>query len=174
MLKSTGAALAATMLAGCSGDGGGGGDSGGDGDGGDSNGGDSGGDGGGDGGSGDGGGGSGDGGGGSGGGDNTVAVSPDGGFAFAPEELTVSVGDTVTWDFQAPTHNVSAWPEMHDDISIPDGAEGFGTMEQGGDGFATVSEGETFEHTFETAGEYTYVCVPHTASGMIGTIVVEE
>ena len=157
MLKSTGAAVAATMLAGCSGDGGGDGDSGGD-DGGDEtttsgdDGGDSGGS----------------------GGDNTVAVSPDGGLKFVPEELTVSVGDTVTWDFQAPTHNVAAWPEMHDQISIPDGAEGFGTMPQDGDAFATVEEGETFEHTFETAGEYTYVCTPHAASGMVGTIIVEE
>jgi plastocyanin len=159
MLKSTGAAVAATLLAGCSGGGGGdGGDDGGD----------------------EGGdettateedGGSGDGGS---GGDNTVAVSPDGGLKFAPEELTVSVGDTVTWDFQAPTHNVAAWPGMQDQISIPDGAEGFGTMEKDGNAYATVEEGETFEHTFETAGEYTYVCTPHAASGMVGTIVVEE
>lgn len=161
MLKSTGAAVAATMLAGCSGGGGGDGDSGGDSGGDDS-------------GnedtttSGDGGSGGGSGGG------NTVAVSPDGGFTFDPDELTVSVGDTVTWEFQAPTHNVSAWPEMNEQISIPEGAEGFGTMEQGGDAFATVDEGTTFEHTFETAGEYTYVCTPHAASGMVGTIVVEE
>jgi len=149
MLKSTGAAVAATMLAGCSGGGGGDGDSGGD----------SGGD---------------DGGSGGDSGGNTVAVSPDGGLKFGPEELTVSVGDTVTWDFQAPTHNVCAWPEMQDQISLPEGAEGFGTMDQGGNAFETIEEGETFEHTFETAGEYTYVCTPHAASGMVGTIVVEE
>jgi len=151
MLKSTGAAVAATMLAGCSS----GGDS--DGDGGEET--TASGDGGDEGGS---------------SGDNTVAVSPDGGLNFKPEELTISVGDTVTWEFQAPTHNVSAWPEMQDQVSIPDGAEGFGTMEQGGDAYATVDEGTTFEHTFETAGEYTYVCVPHAASGMVGNIVVEE
>jgi plastocyanin len=150
MLKSTGAAVAATMLAGCSGSGD---DDGGSGDtttesGDDETGGSS--------------------------GDNTVAVSPDGGQAFGPEELTVSVGDTVTWDFQAPSHNVCAWPDMHDKISIPDSAAGFGTMEKGGDAYATMDEGETFEHTFETAGEYTYVCTPHAASGMVGTIVVEE
>jgi len=161
MLKSTGAAVTATLLAGCSGGGGGGGDGGDDG-------GDSGGDtttssddG-------------GNGGGGSSGGENTVAVGPDGALAFEPEELTVSVGDTVTWNFESPTHNVCAWPDMNDEISIPDSADGFGTMDQGGNAFATVSEGETFEHTFETAGEYTYVCTPHVASGMIGTIVVEE
>jgi plastocyanin len=158
MLKSTGAAVAATMLAGCSG-----------GDGGDSDE--------------DGGGGGGgedttesddSGENGGSGGDNTVAVSPDGELAFAPEEVTVSVGETVTWEFEAPSHNVDAWPEHQDQISIPDGAEGFGTMAQDGDPYATVDEGETFEHTFETAGEFTYVCVPHAASGMVGTIVVEE
>ncbi|MFB6121389.1 MAG: plastocyanin/azurin family copper-binding protein [Halobacteriaceae archaeon] len=122
-----------------------------------------------------GGGGSSDGGdnGGGGGSDNTVAVGPGGDFKFKPEELTVSKGTTVTWEFKSSSHNVCAWPDMHDKVSIPDGASGFGTMDQGGDAYATVSKGETFEHTFETTGEYTYVCMPHAASGMVGTIIVE-
>ncbi|CAP13528.1 MULTISPECIES: plastocyanin/azurin family copper-binding protein [Halobacterium] len=107
-------------------------------------------------------------------GGNTIAVAPDGGFKFEPSELTVSVGDTVTWEFEESSHNVSAWPDMHDKISIPDGASGFGTMDKDGNQFAVVDAGETLEHTFETAGEYTYVCMPHVASGMIGTVVVEE
>ncbi|AGN00271.1 halocyanin hcpC [Salinarchaeum sp. Harcht-Bsk1] len=110
---------------------------------------------------------------GGGGGDNIVAVGPGGDLVFEPDEITISTGETVTWEFESPTHNVSAYPDMSEEISIPDGASGFGTMEEGGDAYETVSEGETFEHTFETAGEYTYVCVPHVASGMIGTIVVE-
>lgn len=109
-----------------------------------------------------------------GGGDgNVVEVGPDGSLAFEPEEITVSVGDTVTWDFVSPSHNVSAYPDMDENVSIPEDADGFGTMEEGGDPFATVEQGETFEHTFETAGEYTYVCVPHVSSDMIGTVVVE-
>ncbi|MXR21922.1 plastocyanin/azurin family copper-binding protein [Halobacterium bonnevillei] len=108
-----------------------------------------------------------------GGGDNVVEVGPGGSLAFEPEEITVSVGDTVTWEFVSPSHNVSAWPDMDDTVSIPDDADGFGTMEEGGDAYATVEQGETFEHTFETAGEYTYVCVPHVASDMVGTVVVE-
>jgi plastocyanin len=115
-----------------------------------------------------------DGGGGGDGDGNTVSVGPDNSLKFDPEEITVSTGDTVTWEFDSPGHNVSAWPDMSDEVSIPDGAEGFGTMEKGGDEFAKVSKGETFEHTFETAGEYTYVCVPHVGSGMIATVVVEE
>jgi plastocyanin len=134
LLRTGGAALAGTLLAGCTGGGDGGG----------------------------------------GGGENTIAVAPDGGLNFSPEELTVSVGTTVTWSFEAPSHNVCAWPEMSTEVSIPDSAEGFGTMEQGGNAMALVDQGETFEHTFETPGEYTYVCVPHTSSGMIGTVVVEE
>ena len=106
-------------------------------------------------------------------GESVVEVGPGGQLVFEPEEITVSVGDTVTWDFVSPSHNVSAYPDMHDKVSVPDGAEGFGTMEQGGDAYALVDQGETFEYTFETAGEYTYVCVPHAASDMVGTIVVE-
>ena len=111
--------------------------------------------------------------GGSSGGENVVQVGPGGQLVFEPEEITVSTGDTVTWEFASPSHNVCAYPEMNDEVSIPDGASGFGTMEQGGDSFALVSQGETYEHTFETPGEYTYVCVPHVGSDMIGTVVVE-
>ncbi|MFB6269991.1 MAG: plastocyanin/azurin family copper-binding protein [Halobacterium sp.] len=114
------------------------------------------------------------GGGGGSGGSNTVKVGPGGQLKFDPEEITVSVGDTVTWEFVSPSHNVCAYPDMHEKVSIPDGASGFGTMEQGGDAYALVDQGETFEHTFETAGEYTYVCVPHAASNMVGKVIVEE
>lgn len=109
----------------------------------------------------------------SGGDGNTVIAGPDGDLVFDPEEITVSTGETVTWEFDSPNHNVVAWPDMHDEVSIPEGAEGFGSVEQGGDAFETVPEGETYSHTFETSGEFTYVCVPHAGSGMIGTVIVE-
>jgi len=117
------------------------------------------------------GGGSGDGGD---GGDTTVAAGPGGDFVFEPETVTVSTGETVTWEFESPNHNLVAWPDMHEKVDIPDGAEGFGSVEQGGDEFETVPEGETVSHTFEATGEFTYVCVPHASSGMVGTVVVEE
>lgn len=109
----------------------------------------------------------------SGGDGNTVVAGPGGDLVFDPEEITISTGETVTWEFDSPNHNVVAWPDMHEDVSIPDGAEGFGSVEQGGDSFETVPQGETYSHTFETTGEFTYVCVPHAGSGMIGTVVVE-
>lgn len=109
----------------------------------------------------------------SGGDGNTVIAGPDGDLVFDPDEITVSTGETVTWEFDSPNHNVVAWPDMHNEVSIPEGAEGFGSVEQGGDAFETMPQGETYSHTFETTGEFTYVCVPHAGSGMIGTVIVE-
>lgn len=130
VLRSTGGALAAGLLAGCGGDGGGGTD------------------------------------------DNTVIVGRDNKLQFEPAELTIETGETVTWEFESPTHNVCGWPAMDDNISIPEGASGFGSMPEDGDPGATVSTGESYEHTFETAGTYEYLCYPHRPN-MAGTIVVE-
>jgi len=58
-------------------------------------------------------------------------------------------------------------------VDISDGAEPFADYD-GEDHFETVAEGETYEHTFETAGEYTDVCVPHVEQGMIARVVVES
>lgn len=111
--------------------------------------------------------------GGGGGSGTTVVAGPNGELVFDPETVTVSTGTTVTWEFESANHNVCAYPDMHEKVSIPDGADGFGSMEEGGDKFAVVDQGETYEHTFETTGEFTYVCVPHAGSDMVGTVVVE-
>lgn len=73
------------------------------------------------------------------------------GFAFVPQDLTVSVGTTVRWsNADGTTHTATA-----------------------GDGEfnGSMSGGATFEHTFDTAGEYDYVCAIH--GNMTGTITVE-
>ena len=85
----------------------------------------------------------------------------------------VSVGDTVSWEFESAGHNVSAVPKDSEKVSLPDGAKPFASHESG-DPYAVVEEGKTYEHTFETAGEYTYVCIPHVSSGMVGTVTVTE
>jgi plastocyanin len=107
------------------------------------------------------------------GGTTTVAAGPDGRFVFAPEEVEVSVGDTVVWEFKSPNHNVSAVPQDSEEVSIPSGATPFASYESG-NLYSVVDEGGTYEHTFETPGEYTYVCIPHVASGMVGTVTVTE
>ena len=98
-----------------------------------------------------------------GGGDASSDAAADGGgdggtevtiadFAFDPGDLTVSVGDTVTWTNDDDTdHTVTA-----DD-------DGFDSGDLGG--------GDTFEQTFDEAGEFSYHCSIH--SQMTGTITVE-
>jgi len=137
-----------------------------------------------------GGGGGGHGGGGSGdfeGGPNVVEGVPDDAdhvvsmqaVAYEPAELTVSVGDKVAWEWAAgEPHSVTAYEE-----EIPDGATywasgGFDSEEAARTGWEEgrgyIAEGQSYVHTFETAGEHAYVCIPHEAAGMEGVIVVEE
>lgn len=95
-------------------------------------------------------------------------------FVFEPDELTVSVGTTVTWGFPSANHNVSCRPEDDERVALPDEADPFASY--GPDespGKSVVPRGETYEHTFEVAGDYTYVCIPHASRGMVGTIHVE-
>jgi plastocyanin len=102
------------------------------------------------GGGGDAGGGGGDDGGGGGGGGAEVSEE---GIAFNPAEVTVGVGDTVTW-----TNNDS----VDHDVT----ADSFSSGDPGG-----MAPGDTFEHTFEEAGTFDYVCTVHP--GMEGSVVVE-
>jgi plastocyanin len=92
------------------------------------------------------------GGGGDGGGGGGAEVSMEG-IAFEPADVTVAVGDTVTW-----TNNDS----VPHDVT----ADSFSSGEPGG-----MSGGDTFEHTFDEAGTFDYVCTVHP--GMEGSVVVE-
>lgn len=100
--------------------------------------------------------------------------------AFDPTEITVSVGETVVWaNTSSRGHTVTAY-----DSGIPDDAEffasgGYDSTAAARDAFGSslgglIESGEEWSHTFEVPGTYEYVCIPHEASGMIGTITVEE
>jgi plastocyanin len=90
------------------------------------------------------------GGGGGGGGGTEVSME---GIQFNPAEVTVSAGDTVTWvNNDSVDHDVTA--------------DSFSSGEPGG-----MASGDTFEHTFDEAGTFEYVCTVHP--GMDGTVVVE-
>jgi plastocyanin len=102
-----------------------------------------------------------------------VVAGPDGETVFEPEEYTASVGETVEWYFASPAHNVSAVPDHSDEVTLPDGAAPFASYGPDEGRGTTEPEGTTFEHTFETPGTYTYVCIPHVRVGMVGTVVVE-
>jgi plastocyanin len=102
----------------------------------------------------------------------TIEVDPDGSLRFVPSEVSILSGETVVWTFENAGHNVSANPDHAGKASIPEGAEPFATYE-GDKKFQTVPPGERFSRTFETTGDYQYVCVPHASQGMVGTIHVE-
>lgn len=95
---------------------------------------------------------------------------------FAPDHATVSAGTTVTWEnVGAVGHTVTAYED-----ELPDGAAyfasgGFDSEEAAKDGYpdeGNVTEGNSFEHTFETPGTYKYYCIPHEMNGMVGFIKV--
>ncbi len=99
--------------------------------------------------------------------------------AFEPESLTVSVGDTVAWEHAAgEPHSVTAY-----EANIPEDAEywasgGFEGEQAAREGWengeGAVQAGQSYVHTFETAGTHEYFCIPHEAGQMVGEIVVEE
>jgi plastocyanin len=98
--------------------------------------------------------------------------------AYDPAEITVSQGDTVAWRHAAgEPHSVSAYQD-----GIPDGATywasgGFESEEAARTGWengeGTVQSGQSYVHTFETTGTHEYLCIPHEAAGMVGTVTVE-
>jgi plastocyanin len=73
-------------------------------------------------------------------------------FGYMPAAATVSVGTQITWT------NTGAVPHT---VTFEDGPDS-GLLESGG----------TFQHTFETAGTFGYICTIHPA--MTGTITVED
>ena len=106
--------------------------------------------------------------------DADVIAGADGRNTFEPAELTVAVGDTVTWGFASAGHNVCCRADDNDGVGVPAEAEGFASYgpDESPDG-SFVPRGETYEHTFDAPGQYNYVCIPHDDLGMTGTIHVE-
>ena len=70
---------------------------------------------------------------------------------FKPEDVTIKAGETVRWRWGGGVqHDVK------------------------GEGFDSgVKSKGTFDHTFDTAGEYPYKCTIHPTT-MKGTVTVEE
>jgi len=88
---------------------------------------------------------------------DAVEVSMEG-IAFDPPEVTVKKGGTVTWTNDE---------DVGHDVTKEDGP---GPDFSSGDPGA-MSEGDTFEQTFDMAGETAYVCTVHP--NMTGTVTVE-
>jgi plastocyanin len=75
------------------------------------------------------------------------------GIKFNPSDVTVKVGDTVTWtNNESVGHDVTA-----DDFKSGDPA--------------AMQSGDTFQHKFDKAGTFDYVCSVHP--GMKGSVEVK-
>lgn len=75
------------------------------------------------------------------------------GFAFSPATLTVKIGDSVTWtNMDSAPHTVTS--DSGSELDSP-----------------TLSKGEIYSHTFNSAGTYNYYCTLHPS--MKGKIIVE-
>jgi len=104
--------------------------------------------------------------------DVTIEVGPDGSYLnFVPERVRLSTGDTVEWVFKSSGHNVCGHPADNPKVELPDGAEPFGSHPDG-NAQAVDPTDSTYTHTFETKGDYTYVCILHAHNGMVGHLTV--
>jgi plastocyanin len=76
-------------------------------------------------------------------------------FAFNPKTITVPVGTTVRWT------NTGNAPHTVTSTSSPKAFDS-----------GTLNSGDTFQHTFTTAGQFPYRCSIHPS--MTGTVIVEQ
>ncbi len=91
-----------------------------------------------------------------------VTVGPGDELRFDPESVEIEAGDAVRWRWEDDGHNVKPTAQ-------PDGAEWTGTP---GDDSKLYDTGFEYTHTFDVAGEYEYVCIPHQSAGMRGSLTV--
>jgi len=83
-------------------------------------------------------------------------------FVFSPANLTINIGDTVTWTVQQGSH---------DTVSGVSGVPS-GVWNSNNQYHRLMNVNETFSFTFNTPGTFPYYCTPHWTFGMIGTIRV--
>jgi plastocyanin len=94
-------------------------------------------------------------------------------FGFAPEDVTIAAGQSITWiNASAIPHTTTGDPaknpvaQAHPEYAqLPTGAEPWDS--------GLLQPGESFTRTFTVPGTYVYFCIPHVLSGMLGTITVQ-
>lgn len=102
-------------------------------------------------------------------------ITQDGKQIFEPADLTIQVGDTVSWLAVSGSHNVGFWED-----SIPAGA-GAVLRKAMPDTIATLTgprkptKGDTYDIVFTGApkGLYKYFCKPHLNKMMVGTLTIK-
>ena len=86
---------------------------------------------------------------------NGDPAGPHGAYVFDPGDFTFNVGDVVEFTLIAETEfHTFTVDELGIDVSLFGGSP------------------ETLLHTFDTAGEFKLICIPHEFQGMVGSITV--
>lgn len=97
-------------------------------------------------------------------------------LTFEPQRIEVSAGTTVTWvNVGTIGHTVTAYEDEIPEDATYFASGGYESEQAARDGYpgeGNLAEGESYEHTFETPGDYEYLCVPHELNGMVGTVRV--
>jgi plastocyanin len=99
---------------------------------------------------------------------------------FRPEELAVAPGTTVVWkNTSKSSHTVTAYENAIPEEAAYFASGGFDSEDAARDAWnarsgGSISQRETYSHTFEIPGTYNYVCIPHEPNGMVGSVVVSE
>ncbi len=91
-----------------------------------------------------------------------VQVGP--GLTFSPQNLTIQVGDTVTWTNAGGFHNVEA---NDGSFRCANGCDGMG-----GSGEPAANDW-SFSLVFDEVRTINYVCIVHVGQGMTGTLNVQ-
>lgn len=108
--------------------------------------------------------------------DSGARVDMVAGQRFAPDRIDADAGQTIVFaNTSDEAHTVTAIGG-----DLPAGADYFASggsadEESARDSLAAglIGAGEEFEVTLTEPGSYSYFCIPHEASGMKGTIVVQ-
>ncbi len=79
-------------------------------------------------------------------------------YKFTPNELTISIGDTVEWKNTDGYHNVNGTQ-----ITYSTNPGSFGN---------NPGSNWTYSYVFTSSGKYNYQCDPHVGLGMVGMILV--
>merc|ERR1739845_265276 len=94
-----------------------------------------------------------------------VNMGDDGKLVFAPSDVTICKGDTITWTIvSGAPHNI-----IFKEDDCPEGFDAEGASQE----TLMKKAGDTYSYTFDIAGSYKYVCAPHAGVGMRGAITVK-
>ena len=101
-----------------------------------------------------------------------IVVTMTNDLRFDPPELTIAVGDSITWrNASNMPHTATCDPAQNpvakshlDYVALPAEAAPWGSE--------LLQPGDSFSYTFTTPGDYHYICIPHVLSGMRGAITI--